>query len=225
MFERLELLIGNESLDKIKDKNILVVGCGGVGGIVCTSLVRSGIHNITIIDFDKVDVSNINRQEVAYHSTIGKLKTAVLKDMILDINEKVKVNDLNIYLDSSNIKELFDNNKYDYVVDACDSIKTKEAIIMECLNRNIKFISSCGTGNRLHPEKLIITELSKTEGDPIARILRKWAKDNRIKKKIMVLCSTETPIRKGTVVASNSFVPPSAGLLITSYVINDIMNN
>ena len=223
MFERLELLIGNDMLDKIKTKNILVVGVGGVGGIVCTSLVRSGIQNITIIDFDKVDISNINRQEVAYLSTVGEYKTSVLKKMLNDINDKVNVYDLNIYLDESNIKDIFDNNNFDYVIDACDSIKTKEAIIMECLNRNIKFISSCGTGNRLHPEKLIITELSKTEGDPIARILRKWAKDNRIHKKITVLCSLEVPIRKGKVVASNSFVPPSAGLLITSYVINDII--
>jgi tRNA A37 threonylcarbamoyladenosine dehydratase len=223
MFDRLELLIGKDKLDLIKTKNILVVGCGGVGGNAITSLIRSGIENITIVDFDKVDISNINRQEVAYLSTIGKSKVKELKEILLNINDKVKVNDLDLYLDESNIIELFDNNNFDYVIDACDNIKTKEAIIKECLDRDIKFISSCGTGNRLHPEMLEITSLSKTSGDPIARILRKWAKDNNINKKIMVLCSKEQPIRKGTVIASNSFVPPSAGLLITSYIINDII--
>ena len=223
MFDRLELLIGKDNLDKIKTKNILVVGVGGVGGNAVTSLIRSGIENITIVDFDKVDVSNINRQEVAYLSTIGRSKVKVLKELILNINDKVKVNDLELFLDESNIKDLFDNNKFDYVIDACDSIKTKEAIIKECLDRDIMFVSSCGTGNRLHPEMLKIVNLSKTSGDPIARILRKWVKDNRIKGKIMVLCSDEVPIRKGTTVASNSFVPPSAGLLISSYIINDII--
>ena len=223
MFDRLELLIGKDKLDLIKTKNVLVVGVGGVGGNAVTSLVRSGIENITIVDFDKVDVSNINRQEVAYLSTVGKSKVNVLKEILIDINDKVKVNNLELFLDESNIKELFDNNTFDYVIDACDSIKTKEAIIKECLDRNITFVSSCGTGNRLHPEMLKIVPLSKTSGDPIARILRKWAKDNHINKKIMVLCSDEVPIRKGTTVASNSFVPPSAGLLISSYIINDII--
>ena len=223
MFDRLELLIGKDKLDLIKTKSVLVVGVGGVGGNAVTSLIRSGIEHITIVDFDKVDISNNNRQEVAYLSTVGKSKVKVLKDIIHDINDKVVVNDLELFLDETNIKDLFDNNKFNYVIDACDSIKTKEAIISECLERDIKFVSSCGTGNRLHPEMLKIVPLNKTSGDPIARILRKWAKDNRIKKKIMVLCSDEVPIRKGTTVASNSFVPPSAGLLISSYIINDII--
>ena len=224
MFDRLELLIGKDKLDVIKEKHILIVGIGGVGGICATSLVRSGIVNITAIDFDDVEISNINRQEVAYISSVGKPKVDVMNDLLHDINKDVNYNGLKLFLDENNIKELFDNNKFDYVIDACDSIKTKEALIKECLDRDIKIISSCGTGNRMHPEMLKIVPLNKTSGDPIARILRKWAKDNKINKKIMVLCSDEVPIRKGTVVASNSFVPPSAGLLITSYVINDIIN-
>ena len=224
MFDRLELLIGKDKLDLISNKNILIVGIGGVGGICATALVRSGINKITAIDFDDVDISNINRQEVAYLSTVGKPKVEVMDKMLHDINNEVNYNGIKLFLDINNIKELFDNNRFDYVIDACDSIITKEALIKECLDRDIKIISSCGTGNRLHPEMLKIVPLSKTSGDPIARILRKWAKDNRINKKIMVLCSDEVPIRKGTVVASNSFVPPSAGLLIASYVINDIIN-
>ena len=225
MFDRLELLIGKDNLDKIMTKNILVVGCGGVGGSTILSLVRSGIKSITVVDFDKVVLSNLNRQEVAYISTIGKYKVDAIKDIILDINKDVNVNSVNLFLDESNIKELFDNNKFDYVIDCCDSLKTKEALILECINRNIKIISSCGAGFRMHPEMLKIMPLSKTSNDPIARILRKWAKDNHINKKIMVMCSEEAPIGKGSPVASNSFVPPVAGYLLTSYVINDIINN
>lgn len=223
MFDRLSLLIGNNNLELIKTKNVLVVGTGGVGSICAKSLVRSGIENITIIDYDIVDVSNINRQEVAYLSTIGKKKVDVLKDILLDINDKCNVKAYDIFLDGTNIKEIFDNGKFDYVVDACDSKKTKMSIIKECLDRKIKFISSMGTGNRLNPSMLEITDIRKTQNDPLARIIRKWVKDNNIKEKIPVLCSKEIPIRKGIIVASNSFVPTSAGLLITSYIINDII--
>jgi len=224
MFDRLELLIGKDNLEKIKTKSVLVVGCGGVGGSAVLSLVRSGIHNITIVDFDTVNESNLNRQEVAYISTLGKYKVDAMKDIILDINRDVKVNNLNMYLDESNIKELFDSNNFDYVIDACDSVKTKEALIVECVNRDINLITCCGTGFRMHPEMLRIMPLSKTENDPLARILRKFVKDNHINKKLMVLCSLENPVGKGTTIASNSFVPPSAGYLLTSYVINDIIN-
>ena len=223
MFDRLELLIGKENLEKIKTKNILVVGCGGVGGSAILSLVRSGIMNITVIDYDKVVESNLNRQEVAYISTIGKYKVDAIKDIILDINKDVNVNSINLFLDESNIKELFDNNKFDYVIDCCDSVKTKEALILECINRNIKIVTSCGAGFRMHPEMLRIMSLDKTSNDSLARILRKWAKDNHINKKIMVMCSLEAPLGKGSPIASNAFVPPAAGLLLSSYVINDII--
>ena len=223
MLDRLELLIGKDKVNLIKTKNILVVGCGGVGGSAILSLVRSGIENITIVDFDKVVESNLNKQEVAYISTIGKYKVDAMKDIILDINKNVNVNNVNLFLDETNIKEFFDNSKFDYVIDCCDSIKTKEALILECINRGIKIISSCGAGYRMHPEMLKITSLDKTSNDPLARILRKWAKDNHINKKITVMCSDEAPIGKGSPIASNSFVPPAAGYLLTSYVINDII--
>lgn len=224
MFDRLELLIGKDNLKKIQDAKVLVVGVGGVGGECAVSLVRSGISDIVIIDFDSVDVSNINRQVVAYHSTIGKKKVDVLSDIIKDINPSCIVSKYDIYLDENNIKDIFDKEKPDFIIDCCDSKNTKKAIIREALDRNILFISSMGTGNKFNPEDLYITDIRKTNNDPLARIFRKWVKDEKINRKIPVLCSKEVPIHSGNVVASNSFVPNSAGLLIASYVIKKIID-
>ena len=224
MFDRLELLIGKDNLNKIKNTKVLIVGVGGVGGECTLSLVRCGIENITVIDFDIVDISNINRQAVAYHSTIGKKKVDVIESIIKDINPNCNVNKYDTYLDKNNIKEIFDKEKPDFIIDCCDSKETKKDIIRESLERNIEFVSSMGTGNKLDPSKLEITDIRKTNNDPLARIMRKWVKDEKINKKIPVLCSTEVPIYKGKVVASSSFVPNSAGLLISSYVIRKIIN-
>jgi len=223
MFERLSLLIGDDNLNKISDKTVLVVGVGGVGGYTVTSLVRSGIKSIIIIDYDVVDVTNINRQIIAFHSTIGKKKVDVLEQMLLDINPSVNVIKYDLFLEESNLVDVFDKHKIDYIVDACDALKTKKAIIKYCLDKNIKFISSMGTGNKLDPTKLEVTDIRKTNNDPVARIIRKWVKDNKINKKIPVLCSSEVPKKVGNVVSSNSFVPSTAGLIITSYIINDII--
>lgn len=223
MFDRLKLLIGEKSFNNVKDKTVLVVGVGGVGGYTVTSLARSGVENIIIIDFDVVDITNINRQIIAYHSTVGKKKVDVLADMLLDINPNINVIKYDLFLDESNLLEIFDKHKIDYVVDACDSIKTKKAIIEYCLNKDIKFISSMGTGNKLDPTKLSVMDIRKTNNDPVARIMRKWVKDNKINKKIPVLCSSEVPKKVGNAVSSNSFVPSTAGLIITSYIINGII--
>lgn len=223
MFERLSLLIGEDNLNKIKGKTILIVGVGGVGGYTATSLVRSGIENIIIIDYDTIDITNINRQITAYHSTIGKKKVDVLSNMLLDINPNIKITKYDMFLSEQNIESIFDNCNIDYIIDACDALKTKKAIIKYCLDKNIKFISSMGTGNKLDPTKLEVTDIRKTNNDPVARIIRKWVKDNKINKKIPVLCSKEVPKKVGNVVSSNSFVPSSAGLIITSYIINDII--
>lgn len=225
MFDRLELLIGKDNLDKIKSKKVLVVGIGGVGGSAVTSLIRSGIENIVLIDFDSVDITNLNRQAVAYQSTIGMKKVDAMEKIIKEINPSCNISKYDLFLDSNNIKEIFDNEKPDYIIDACDSKETKKSIILEALNRKIKFISSMGTGNKLDPTKLEITDIRKTVNDPLARIFRKWVKDNKINSKITVLSSREVPKKTGNVVASNSFVPNSAGLLITSYIINDIILN
>ncbi len=225
MFERLELLIGKESLEEIKNSKILIVGIGGVGGSVATSLVRSGVQNIVLIDFDIVDITNINRQVVAYHSTIGLKKVDVIKKILLDINPSLIVKTYDIFLNKDNIKTILDEEKPTYIIDACDSKETKKSIILEAISRKIKFISSMGTGNKMNPSDLEIIDIRKTVNDPLARIFRKWVKDNKIKSKITVLSSRELPIKTGNIVSSNSFVPTSAGLLITSYVIKDIIND
>ena len=224
MFDRLELLIGKDNLDKIKSTKVLIVGVGGVGGECALSLVRSGINDIVIIDFDKVDITNLNRQVVAYHSTIGKKKVDVLENILKDINPECNVSKYDIYLDKDNIKEIFDKETPNFIIDCCDSKETKKAIIRESLDRDINFISSMGTGNKLDPSLLEITDIRKTNNDPLARIFRKWVKDLKISKKIPVLCSKEVPVHTGNVVASSSFVPNSAGLLISSYVIRKIIN-
>lgn len=224
MFDRLELLIGKDNLEKIKSTKVLIVGVGGVGGSCAISLVRSGIKDIVIIDFDKVDITNLNRQVVAYHSTIGKKKVDVLENIIKDINPECNVSKYDIYLDKDNIKEIFDIEKPSFIIDCCDSKETKKSIILESLDRNINFISSMGTGNKLDPSMLEITDIRKTNNDPLARIFRKWVKDLKINKKIPVLCSKEVPVHTGNVVSSSSFVPNSAGLLISSYVIRKIIN-
>lgn len=222
-FKRLELIIGQDNLKDLSNKTVLVLGCGGVGGYTIESLVRSNIGKLIIVDCDVVDESNINRQIIALNSTIGKYKVDVFKKRIKDINSNCKVKTIKEFITKDNIDILFKEH-IDYFVDACDTLETKKEVIKECINRNIKLISSMGTGNKLDPSKLKITTLDKTEYDPIAKILRKYCRDNKINKKITVLCSTERPIKTNSrVVGSTSFVPSSAGLLITSYIIKDII--
>ena len=222
-FSRLEKIIGTDNLCKLKDKSVLVLGCGGVGGYVVEALARSNIGTLILVDFDKVDDSNINRQIIALDSTIGKLKVDVLEKRIKDINKDCKVIKIKEYITPDNIKILFDN-KIDYLVDACDFVPTKKSIIKECLKRKIKFISSMGTGNKLDPSKLEITDLRKTVNDPLARIMRKFIKDEKITSKITVLSSKEVPIKiKESTPGSSSFVPSSAGLLIASYIVREFI--
>lgn len=222
MFDRLELLIGKEGLNKLKNSNVLVLGLGGVGGYVTESLVRSGLGNITIVDFDKIDLTNLNRQIIATQNNIGKLKTEEFKKRILAINPTINIKCINQFIDEKNIEILFEN-KIDYLVDACDYLKTKKLIITKCLNKNIPFITCTGTGNRMDPSKLRITDIRETSYDPVAKILRKYVKEMNIKEKVICLNSTEIPIKKGSIIASNSFVPSSAGLLISSFVIKELL--
>ena len=222
-FSRLEKVIGKDNLNKLKNKSVLILGCGGVGGYTCEALARSGIGTLILVDFDKVDESNINRQIIALDSTIGKLKVDVWEERINDINKECKVIKIDKFIEPDNINELFDY-EINYLIDACDYIPTKKEIIKECLNRKIKFISSMGTGNKLDPSKLEIVDLRKTVNDPIARIMRKFIKDERITSKVTVLSSTEVPIKTGeTTPGSTAFVPSSAGLLIASYVVKELV--
>ena len=222
-FSRLEKIIGTENLTNLQNKSVLILGVGGVGGYVVESLARSNIGTLILVDYDKVEESNINRQIIALNSTIGRSKVDVLEERIKDINSGCKVIKIDKFIDDSNFLELF-NNKIDYFVDACDTVLVKKLVIKECLKRNIPFISSMGTGNKLDPSKLEIIDIRKTVNDPLARILRKFIKDEKINKKVMVLSSKELPIKTGDrTPGSSSFVPPSAGLLIASYIVRSFI--
>ena len=221
MFEREELLIGNK-IDILKDKTILIVGIGGVGGYVVESMVRCGIGHIVLVDFDIVDISNINRQLVALHSTLGKKKVEAYKERILDINPSCIVDTFDIFYDESN-KDVIFNQKIDYVIDCCDSLKSKALLINECYKRNIPIISSMGTGNKFHPELFKIDRLKKTEYDPLSKKLRYLLKDQKELLNTMVLYSSEQPTEYKGKIGSISYVPSVAGLLITSYVINNFI--
>lgn len=220
---RLELITTKEKLEKIKEKNILLIGLGGVGGYTFETLVRSGIESITIVDGDTFEESNLNRQLLSLKSTINKNKTDVAEARAKEINENIKIKKITQVLTKENINKI-NFKEYDYVIDACDTLEIKKQIIKICTKNNIKFISSMGTGNKFHPELLELTTLDKTEYDPIAKILRKYVKEEKINKKIKVVSSKEKPIKTNTTtIGSNAFVPATAGLLLTSYVINDIV--
>lgn len=222
MFERFNLMIG-DSFEKIQNKAILIIGIGGVGSYALESLIRSGIKKVIIVDFDKVDITNLNRQLMTLKSNIGEYKVDVFERRINDINDACEVKKIKELITTDNIDLLFEEH-IDYLIDACDTIPVKKEIIRRCLKDNIKFISCMGTGNKLDPKKLEIVDVRKTSYDPIAKIIRKMVKDERLKGKIPVVCSNEQPIKtNANVISSNSFVPASAGLLITSYVINDIL--
>lgn len=224
MFNRLEKIIGTENLKKLNSKTVAIIGVGGVGSYAVEALARNNIGRLILVDFDEVDRTNINRQIEALNSTVGLKKAEVLKERILDINPKCDVKVILEFIDQNNMDLIF-NEKIDYLIDACDTIATKKAVIEECIKRNIKFISSMGTGNKLNPKLLEITTIDKTNYDPLAKIMRKWAKDNKIEKKIKVVSSTERPIKTGDrAPGSCSIVPSSAGILCASYIINDIVS-
>ena len=217
--ERLHKIIG-DSMYKLRDLRILIVGIGGVGGSALEMLVRSGINNITIIDFDTFEESNINRQILSLKNNVGKYKVDVAKQRILNINDKCNVITYPNKVDSAFLDNL--KPEYDYIVDACDDLDAKVELIKYALKNDIKIISSCGTGNKIHPEMLEITNIWKTEYDPLAKKLRNTLKKEHINNKIHVVSSKEQPILKTTDhVGSISTVPNAAGILLASYVIND----
>lgn len=221
MFRRVVSFMGEDNFNKIKDKTILVVGLGGVGGYAVEALVRSGISNIIIIDYDKVDISNLNRQIITNQENIGKYKVDVMRERIKLINHECNVIIHNTFLDKDSIN-ILDNYKIDYIVDACDSVQAKKLLIDYSINKDIKLIASMGTANKIDPTKLEILDIRKTSYDPLAKILRKYVMDKKTNKKIMVVSSTEVPVRKD-MLSSLIFVPATAGLLCANYVIKDII--
>lgn len=225
-FERNILLIGKENQEKLNNSKVIIFGIGGVGSFTLEALVRAGIKELTIVDFDTVDETNINRQLLALHSTIGKFKVDVAYNRSLDINPNVIINSHPIKIDEETINQIsFENTNY--IVDAVDDVNAKLLIIKKAIDNNIPIISSMGTGNKLDPTKLILTDISKTSNCPLARVMRKKLRDININH-LPVLFSTEIPNKDHNptnTIASISFVPSTGGLLIASKVINDIIKN
>ena len=223
-FSRLGKVIGEDNVSLINNKCVLILGVGGVGGYVAEALARSNIGKLILVDFDVVDESNINRQIIALESTIGMKKVDVLEKRIKEINSGCEVIKIDRFIDLDNYLELFEYN-IDYFVDACDTMTVKKAVIKECIKRKINFISSMGTGNKLDPSKLEIVDIRKTVNDPLAKVMRKFVKDEKINSKVMVLSSSELPIKTGErTPGSTAFVPASAGLLIASYVVSQLIS-
>ena len=223
MFERIVELIGEETFNKIKNKTVLIVGLGGVGGFATEALARSGINNLILIDYDKIDITNLNRQIISNQENIGNYKADEFTYRIKNINPNCNIINHKLFLDNTNINIL---NQYniDYIVDACDSVQAKKLLIDYSINKNIKLISSMGTANKLDATKLEIIDIRKTSYDPLAKILRKYVNDLKTNKKIMVVSSKEQPIKKEKL-STLIFVPATAGILCANYIINDIINN
>mgnify|MGYP003299370099 FL=1 len=223
MFERTISLVGIDNFNKIKEKTILVVGLGGVGGYATESLVRSGIHNLILIDHDNIDLTNLNRQIITTQNNIGSSKVDEFKKRILEINPNCNIITHKLFLNRENY-HLLDEYQIDYIVDCCDSIEAKKLLIDYSIKKDIKLISSMGTANKIDPTKLTITDIRKTSYDPLAKILRKYVNDLKTNKKIMVVSSTEQPLIKEKL-TTLIFVPATAGLLCGNYIIKDIINN
>lgn len=220
-FERTELLLGKEAIEKLNKAHVAVFGVGGVGGYTVEALARSGIQHIDIIDNDTVSLTNLNRQIIATHSTIGKYKVDVMKERILDINPNAQVNAFKcFYLPET--KDQFDFTKYDYVVDAIDTVTAKIQLIVQAKEAGTKIICAMGAGNKLDPTQFEITDISKTSVCPLARVMRQECKKRGITK-VKVLYSKEKALRPAAdYPGSTAFVPSVAGLIIAGEIIKDL---
>ena len=228
-FFRTYLLLGAEAMETLKDSHVAVFGVGGVGSFSAEAIVRSGIGEITLIDFDTVDITNINRQIPALTTTVGELKTKVMKQRLLSINPELKINIFSEKYLPENSEEFF-GAKYDYVVDAIDIVTSKIHLIKTCRGKGIPVISSMGMGNKTDPTKIQITDLSKTSVCPLAKVMRKELRDRGITH-LDVVYSTENarkPVEsissagKREIAASCAFVPSVGGLFMASFVIRKL---
>lgn len=223
-FERTEMVIGSEAMEKLKRSTIIVFGVGGVGGYVCEALARAGVGNISLVDNDVVSLSNINRQIIALESTLGRPKVSVMKERIKDINPLCNVKEYNQFYDANNPLDLVG---YDYIIDCIDTVTSKIMLVMEANKLDIPIISSMGTGNKLDPTRLEISDISKTSVCPLARVMRYELRKRGINH-LKVLYSKEEPLHivvegKRHAPGSISFVPSVAGLIIASEVVKDLI--
>lgn len=222
---RTKLLIGEENIQKLESSTIAIFGLGGVGSYAAETLVRAGIGNIVIIDNDKIDITNINRQLLADTTTIGNYKIDVAYNRYKNINPKINIKMYSEFFDITNCDKLI-SNKYDYIIDAIDSISSKLLLIEKAYKNNIPIISCMGTGNKLNPTELEISDIYKTSVCPLAKIIRKNLSKMNIDK-LKVIYSKEKPkkiISDENVISSISFVPSIAGILMASEVIKDLIN-
>lgn len=238
-FSRTELLIGQAALEKLQNSRVAIFGVGGVGGYVCEALVRSGVGHFDLIDNDTVSLTNINRQIIALHSTIGKLKVDVMKERMLDINPDVDVSvHPCFYLPET--ADQFDFSNYDYVVDAIDTVTGKIAIIVQADAHQVPVISSMGAGNKLNPAMMEVSDIYKTSVCPLARVMRRELKKRHIKHCKVVyskekaiqpsqaslekyVADSEENFTKKSIPGSTAFVPSVAGLILASEVIKDLI--
>lgn len=238
-FTRLEQLLGSEGLQKLQGAKVVVFGLGGVGSYAAEALARAGIGRLELVDADTVCLSNINRQLIALHSTIGQAKTEVMKGRIKDINPDCEVVTHQVYVSEENVEKYIDD-KFSYAVDAIDTISSKLALSKLAVKKGIPIISAMGTGNLLDATKFRIADISETSYCPLARVMRRELRKHGIEKGIKVVYSTadrikiqgnegissDTSYNSGlSALGSISFVPPVAGLLLASAVVNDILDN
>lgn len=225
IFSRAELLLGEEALEKLRSARVALFGIGGVGSFAAEALARGGVGHITLVDGDTVSITNINRQLIALHSTVGKEKTAVMAERIADISPETEVETYPVVYGAEN-RDLLDFSTYDYVIDAIDTVTSKLILIEEAKKAGVSVISCMGTGNKFHPERFEVTDISKTSVCPLAKVMRKELKVRGIKN-VKVVYSKEEPQKpaesketgKRQIPGSLSFVPPVAGLLLAGEVI------
>lgn len=222
MFERLITLIGEDNVNKLKKANVLIVGLGGVGGYALETLVRSGIYNLTIVDGDIVELSNLNRQIISKMDVIGRPKALVAQARTLEINPDVNLKVINEFISEDNFS-LLNIDSFDYVIDACDDLNLKILLIKNA--DKYKLISSMGTANKMDMTRFKITTIDKTSYDPLAKIIRKKIKEEKIRTKFKVVSSDEKVMKNGTKLGTIAYMPAVSGLLCASYVINDIIDN
>ena len=241
-FSRNELAIGKEGLEQLKNTTVAILGIGGVGSFAAEACARSGVGRIVLVDKDNVDITNVNRQLVAYLSTVGKSKSGIMKERIADINPACEVIDMHMFYTDETYEQFFELG-IDYVIDASDTVMYKIHVIKECLKRQIPIISSMGAANKMDPTRFKIADISKTHTDPLAKVIRTKLRKEGIPKGVPVIFSDESPIvvrpdvveqvgkpdaqiRKAKMPpSSNAFVPSVVGLFAASWVINTILKD
>ena len=221
-FQRLKLLIGDENFSKLTAARVAVFGVGGVGSFAVEALARSGIGHLILIDKDDIDETNINRQLHALSSTVGKPKVEVMRQRIHDINPAAKVDTIQkFFLPGEGVEDFF-ICRYDYVVDAIDTLTAKIFLVEECMRRGIKIISSMGAGNKLDGTRFKVLDIYQTSVDPVAKVMRKKLKERGIER-LKVVWSDEPPRHVEGFIGSNAFVPSVAGLIMAGEVVKDLI--